>query len=402
MGKSLRYIAAFLIILLLSGCSISYTQTEDFDAEQSENVTIEESISTQIEEKTIEHIKPYSYAEIIFVGDIMLHMPQVNSAKTSEGYDFNPVFKYIKPYIEDSDLAIANIETSFSNKDKPFSGFPLFNSPVEILDALKFTGFNVLSTANNHVLDQGRDGIIKMIDELEKREIEYIGTSKGEYTPYKILDVNDIRVGIFTYAFYLNGLNSRLNEEEISTMLNLYDEDRAKIDIENAKKDGAEIIILFLHWGNEYQKLASDYQRDTALKLAEFGADIIVGSHPHVIQDSEIIDLGDRNTYVFYSLGNFYSNQRQETMGNSLTEDGAILKFRLKKDNFSGSTLVENINITPTWVYRKMENGKYGYYILPVKDALEGNLDLNLPENIIERLQRSYENTFTKLNLYKN
>lgn len=400
MKRGMRYIIAVLILSILSGCSSIYTQPEASQTDIDENVTREELTPTL--EQPPETVEKNTEIDILFAGDIMLHMPQINSAKVSFGYDFTLPFQYVKPYVEKADFAIANIETSFSDKDKPFSGFPLFNSPVEILDAIKLTGFDLLSTANNHVLDQGKDGIIKMIDEIDKRELLYVGTSKDIYTPYRIVDVEGIKIGIMTYAFYLNGLNSRLTDDERGRMINVFEEKRAIKDIENAKADGAEFIILFLHWGNEYQTTASDYQRQTAKTLAENGADIIIGSHPHVIQDSETIDLGNKKVNVFYSLGNFYSNQRKETMGNSLTEDGAMLNLHIIKDNLSNEVKLERVTPIPTWVYKRKTNEKNEYFILPVKDALDGNLDIDLPEGVLTRLKKSYEDTSTQLNLYIN
>ncbi len=400
MKRGMRYIIAVLILSILSGCSSIYTQPEASQTDIDENVTREELTPTL--EQPPETVEKNTEIDILFAGDIMLHMPQINSAKVSFGYDFTLPFQYVKPYVEKADFAIANIETSFSDKDKPFSGFPLFNSPVEILDAIKLTGFDLLSTANNHVLDQGKDGIIKMIDEIDKRELLYVGTSKDIYTPYRIVDVEGIKIGIMTYAFYLNGLNSRLTDDERGRMINVFEEKRAIKDIENAKADGAEFIILFLHWGNEYQTTASDYQRQTAKTLAENGADIIIGSHPHVIQDSETIDVGNKKVNVFYSLGNFYSNQRKETMGNSLTEDGAMLNLHIIKDNLSNEVKLERVTPIPTWVYKRKTNEKNEYFILPVKDALDGNLDIDLPEGVLTRLKKSYEDTSTQLNLYIN
>lgn len=400
MKRGMRYIIAVLILSILSGCSSIYTQPEASQTDIDENVTREELTPTL--EQPPETVEKNTEIDILFAGDIMLHMPQINSAKVSFGYDFTLPFQYVKPYVEKADFAIANIETSFSDKDKPFSGFPLFNSPVEILDAIKLTGFDLLSTANNHVLDQGKDGIIKMIDEIDKRELLYVGTSKDIYTPYRIVDVEGIKIGIMTYAFYLNGLNSRLTDDERGRMINVFEEKRAIKDIENAKADGAEFIILFLHWGNEYQTTASDYQRQTAKTLAENGADIIIGSHPHVIQDSETIDVGNKKVNVFYSLGNFYSNQRKETMGNSLTEDGAMLNLHIVKDNLSNEVKLERVTPIPTWVYKRKTNEKNEYFILPVKDALDGNLDIDLPEGVLARLKKSYEDTSTQLNLYIN
>jgi Bacterial capsule synthesis protein PGA_cap. len=135
----MRYIIAVLILSILSGCSSIYTQPEASQTDIDENVTREELTPTL--EQPPETVEKNTEIDILFAGDIMLHMPQINSAKVSSGYDFTPPFQYVKPYVEKADFAIANIETSFSDKDKPFSGFPLFNSPVEILDAIKLNWF---------------------------------------------------------------------------------------------------------------------------------------------------------------------------------------------------------------------------------------------------------------------
>jgi len=121
-----------------------------------------------------------------------------------------------------------------------------------------------------------------------------------------------------------------------------------------------------------------------------------------VIQDSETIDVGNKKVNVFYSLGNFYSNQRKETMGNSLTEDGAMLNLHIVKDNLSNEVKLERVTPIPTWVYKRKTNEKNEYFILPVKDALDGNLDIDLPEGVLTRLKKSYEDTSTQLNLYIN
>lgn len=328
---------------------------------------------------------------VIAAGDIMFHYPQVISAKTEDGgYDFSPPFEYIKAYVQEGDLAIANLETVIADEGESPRGYPRFRSPKEILDGIKSAGFDILVTANNHSADRGRDGIIKTIQELENRQLEYIGTSMGEKRDYIIKDVKGVKIGILSYTFGLNGLESLLTQEELQKMVNLTDSGRISNSIAEARSNGAEVIIVYLHWGHEYHRQASDDQRVLATFLAENGADLILGSHPHVVQEIEVIRLEGKDIPVVYSMGNLLSNQRYETMGVSYTEDGLLVSINIVKKGDTGEIIIEPIIPIPTWVNRwSAGSGKYNYRILPSKDVLSGRLELELSTETTLRIQKS-------------
>lgn len=332
----------------------------------------------------------YTDINILAVGDIMFHMPQINSAKIGvDEYDFNPTFKYVAEYIQDADLALANYETvTAPNRD--YSGFPRFNSPIETIKALKNAGFDIVATANNHSLDQGKEGIVSTIEAIKEQGLKHIGTNMDKNVDPLIVDVNGIRVGILSYTYGLNGLDSLLTKEERSYMVNLIDEEKIQLEIQFLKSNNVDIILSYIHWGHEYHLDPSDYQVNLGRNLVEWGVNIVLGSHPHVVQKSEIIELDGKDNLIVYSMGNFLSNQREITMGNPYTEDGVMVKINIEKDLDLGETMIKEIEYIPTWVHRYNEGGKYHYGILPSEDALMGNLEITLDSSIIKRIEKSY------------
>lgn len=346
---------------------------------------------TIIEEPVISNIN------LLAVGDIMFHMPQIKSAYIGEGsYDFNPMFNYVKKYIEAADIALGNYETvSLPNRD--YSGYPRFNSPKETLSALKEAGFDVISTANNHSLDQGREGIISTIDIIEELGMKSIGTSKEANTPILIQELEGIKLGLLSYTYGMNGLDSLLNQEELSYMINQIDEEKIEADIEQLKNEAVDLIVIFIHWGHEYHSEPSEEQIKLANKMVKWGGNIILGSHPHVIQKSEIIEYGGKDNFVIYSMGNFLSNQRLETMGNSFTEDGLMVSLDLEKDFTKNKTIIKNITFIPTWVHKYTKDSKVFYDILPIEEIINDQEELNLSGKTIDRLKKSLEDTMRTL-----
>lgn len=337
---------------------------------------------------------------MIAAGDIMFHYPQVISAKKEDGgYDFSSSFEYIKDHVQAADIAIANLETVIAGEGETPRGYPRFRSPKEVLDGIKEAGFDMLVTANNHSADRGRDGILKTIEELENRQLEYIGTSRGEKRDYIIKEVKGVKIGVLSYTFGLNGLDSLLSSEELQNMVNLIDAERISMSIAEARSNGAEVIIVYLHWGHEYHRQASDEQRTLAAFLSESGADVILGSHPHVVQEMESINIKGKDIPVVYSMGNLLSNQRYETMGVSYTEDGLLVSIRIVKKWDTGDVSIETFIPIPTWVNRwSTVNGKYNYRILPAEDVLSGKLGLELSSETSLRIQKSFEDTMDTLN----
>lgn len=383
MGATMKRRNIFMLILfigLISLFSIYYI-IENKYMENNGTTIIEDELLSDInmEEELIEEYGEEDIAEkkvttgtILATGDIMFHMPQVRAAYDSNNkiYDFTNVFKYVKKYIDSADLSIANFETVTAGNHIGFSGFPRFNSPKETLYGIKDAGFDILTTANNHSLDQGKEGVINTIDAIEELGMKNIGTYKEPNNGVLIEEINEIKLALLSYSYGFNGLESILAEEELSYMVNKIDEDRIKDDIEQSKLSDVDIVVVFIHWGNEYQREPSEKQIELGRKMVEWGANIVFGSHPHVIQRTEIINYQGKDNFIIYSMGNFLSNQRKETMDNRYTEDGIMVKIQLEKDFSKGQTIIKNITYIPTWVRRYRDNNSLKYEILPVSDFI--------------------------------
>lgn len=372
-----------VLIIILSGCEIYHEKISKEDIED-----VQEDI---LEKPQLESIS------VLAAGDIMFHIPQIDSARIGAGeYDFSPVFKYVKKYIQDTDISIANFETVTVDERK-YSGFPRFNSPSASILALKDAGFDILSTANNHCLDQGKQGIISTLKNIEDTGLKSIGTYDSPQIEPMIEKVKGIEIGLLSYTYGVNGLDSLLSREELSYMVNLIDEHKIEEDIAYLKEKDVDIILVFIHWGHEYHREPSNYQVELGNKMIQWGANIIFGSHPHIVQRTEIIEHNGRDNFIIYSMGNFISNQSEHTMGNPYTEDGVMVKIDIEKDLISGQTAIKIIDYIPTWVYRYREEGKMKYAILPVEDVLNGNIGIDLDKTTLLRVEKSYRDTMGTL-----
>ncbi len=335
------------------------------------------------------------------VGDIMYHESQINGAYIAEtdSYDFKPYFDAIKPIIEAADIAVANFEGTTAGKEKRYQAYPLFNAPDEVLDAIKYAGFDVLSTINNHALDMKKSGVIRTIEKMDERGLAHVGTYvEKPDTRVLMQDVKGIKIAFLAYTEMLNGLDNWLSAEDLDAMMNKLDRTKIKEDVAYAKENGADLIVMIVHWGVEYSRTHSQGQKDWANFMFAEGIDLILGSHPHVIQEAEFKTVDDRKVYVIYSMGNFISNQRQESLPDDPVqiEDGVILNIKIKKYGETGKTTIEDVSYTPTWVYRARQEGKsvYTYKVLPVMEYLESD---EYPESIKARMRRSYKDTMSKL-----
>src|SRR5699024_177606 len=290
-------------------------------------------------------------ATILVTGDIMYHEPQIEAAYDSNSgtYDFSDNFKYVKKYIDSADLSIANFETVIAGEEIAFTGFPKFNSPKETLYSIKDAGFNVLTTVNNHALDQGKTGIINTINTIEELGMKNVGTYKEPNNDILIEKVNDINLALLSYSYGFNGLESYLTEEELSYMVNTIDEEKIEEDIKEAKELDADMVMIFIHWGKEYHKKPTEHQLELGNKMVEWGANMVFGSHPHVIQKSDMINHNGNDNYIIYSMGNFLSNQREETVGNRHTEDGVMVEIELEKNIKNNKVYIKSVNHIPTW-----------------------------------------------------
>lgn len=400
-----NHIYIILSILIISFLVVCNFHRDIYEPENKTSLTEDVFQSDEILEDVpvedpSEKVPENTQATILATGDIMFHMPQIKGAYDENigKYDFKHNFEYVKKYIKSADLAVANFETVTAGEDIPYSGFPNFNSPVETLDAIKYAGFHMLTTSNNHCLDQGKKGLLNTISAIEERGLINIGTYKEPVEDIFMMDINNIKIALLSYTYGFNGMGYTLTEEEQKYMVRKIDEDRIENDIQKAKDKGADIVVVFIHWGNEYQREPSEEQINLGRKMVQWGANIILGSHPHVIQRSEIIQYNGKDNYIIYSMGNFLSNQRRETMDNKYTEDGVMVKLILEKDYSKKQTIIQDIEYIPTWVRRYKQDGRWVYQILPVKEFLNNEKLLSTIGKLeINRIEESLENTLTNL-----
>lgn len=254
-------------------------------------------------------------AELVFAGDAMMHQIQIDVAKQDDGtYDFSEYFTAITPWVSNADYAVVNLETSISKP--PYSGYPCFNAPVQYVEALADAGFDMFLTANNHTLDRNDRGLRATIANLDERHLDHIGTytnaaARDSVLPY-IKNINGIKFGFLNYTYGTNGITSR-----DGTCVDYIDRALIATDVAAARRAGAEIIVLCIHWGDENRMLPNNTQRDLAEYIKSLDVDIIVGSHPHVVQPVELVERPDgRPQLLIYSLGNFISNMtRRDNRG---------------------------------------------------------------------------------------
>lgn len=316
--------------------------------------------------------------KISVVGDIMVHNHQLKAAREPDGtYNFTEVFEDIRPYLEEADIVMGNLETTISTDEKGYTAYPRFRSPISLITALKGAGFDVLTTANNHTLDALEFGVEHTLDVLDEHRILHTGSARSPEERDRILIVeeNDIKVAILAYTYGTNGMEGSVNKDKLTYMVNyLRDTSRIEEDVRRAKEEGAEFIVVCAHWGDEYVRTPNEGQKSMAKKFFDMGVDAIFGSHPHVIQPMErkIITTpeGDeKETFVIYSLGNIVSNQRDR-----YRDSGLILNLEVIKDYDNGTISIGEIDYIPTWVYRFTKDDRLHYRILPVKDFLDADL----------------------------
>lgn len=250
-------------------------------------------------------IKPEISISLTAVGDNLIHSPIYKQALVRGGsrYDFSYAYANTAEYI-DSDINILNQETPIGGETLGISSYPCFNSPYELGEEMLVMGFNIINHANNHFYDAGADGVANSMDFWNKHDTKVIGVHKTDGENIQYIDVKGVNVALLAYTY---GTNSGCYDT--SYALNRLDEDALKKDLKTARKK-AGIVILSLHFGNEYELESNEEQRKYAEIAAECNADILIGHHPHVIQEADEIKRSDGGTMpVYYSLGNFISSQ---------------------------------------------------------------------------------------------
>ena len=342
-------------------------------------------------------------ARIMANGDLLYHDIIYISAKKSDGtYDFHENFEYVKPWLKQADLVIGDFEGTV-NKDHYLAGYPLFNAPGEVMDAIKDAGYQVLDLAHNHILDSQIEGVVSTADAIEKAGMTPIGVYTHEprdKAPIVIKEVNGIKVALLAYSYGFNGIEQSISQEDYNRYLSDLDEDKMKAEIERAEKE-ADITIIMPQMGVEYQIEPTEEQKKLYHKMIDWGADIIFGGHPHVVEPAETVEKKGDKKLIIYSMGNFISNQRIETMQDvenaKWTERGVLMDVTIKKK--SGKTTIETAQAHPSWVSRTPKGGYspegyplYLYQTYILEDFIEGGkYRSQLDEATKERIDTAYK-----------
>lgn len=306
---------------------------------------------------------PFQSQEVsfLFMGDIMGHGPQIRSAyqNSEKKYNYDKVFEPLEDIISSVDFAVANLEVTLAGP--PYMGYPQFSSPDELAEACKNNGVDVLVTANNHSCDRKNSGVIRTVEVLDSFKILHTGTFKDEKKRDQenllILSKKGIKVGLLNYTYGTNGIPF-----STPAYVNMLDSSLIKQDVINARKKKLDKLIVFVHWGYEYRDFPNSYQKKFNTFFNEIGVDVVIGSHPHVLQPMIYNIENNKEFLTVFSLGNFVSNQRESR------KDGGAM-FRLSFEKKGGKVYISRKEYVLTWVHKFMDDGKYQYQILPCAKA---------------------------------
>lgn len=417
------------VILILGGCGLFLNKNADKDGTASVNSALVGSLKSAASE-TVSSAPEYKPAKATIgsTGDILIHSPILDAYNFNGKYDFHEMFRYVKSYYQLYDYMVANLELTLGGTSRPYSGYPTFNCPDSILDALSDSGVDMMTAANNHCFDLGEDAFFRTVKTLKKSRLDFIGTRQNkEDKPYIVKEINGIKIGMINYTYQTptsdgsKALNGIPVSKAAAPLINSFDYDRLddfykelSERISEMYSDGAEAIMVYMHWGNEYWLEPSTYQERIGQKLCDLGVDVIVGGHPHVVEPVELFrsDISHKQTICLYSMGNEVSNQRKDRMDMTTghTEDGLIFEttFERKKD---GSVTLSDVNILPTWVnlYYGSE-GRRHYEIIPLdksqnwsKFGLSGTADAEASyertDKLVAKGIRKFKTQYQKIDL---
>ncbi len=274
-----------------------------------------------------------STAVLMFTGDLMCLGGQQNAAKKGKSFDFTPSFTYVKRILNSADLVVGNLETlispsnpyTYQQKDK--NGSPQCNAMASYLEALVDAGFDAVVTANNHSLDHEEKGVTETIQNLDAVNLAHTGTYvKDSKQPILLLEVGGIKIALLSYTELLNARDC-LPKSQVEQLVSCYSKEKVVKDVKAAKESGAEYIVAYNHWGSENTHNVTKQQRTHAMEMAEAGVDLILGSHPHCLQEAEYLTTkSGKSVLCVYSLGNFVSSMTRE-----MNNDTIILEVVLHK-----------------------------------------------------------------------
>ena len=406
-NKILKIVSSIVFLTAVVVLANTYSKRNEENIYLNNGIDETGRVENSVDEKEQEAIEneEIKYIDIVSLGNLIIHQSQINGANNENGYDFSPSFQYIKEMVSEADISLGILEGALAGGEP--TGYPIFNSPDEVIDSLRDTGIDVVNYANNHIYDYDDEGLQRTIEITKEKGLDVLGIkSTEEEKSYLVKEVDGVKIGFASYVFEtetINGyktINSNpvsINSENLINTFNYNDLEsfynRIASEISAMKAEGVEFIIASMHWGEEYNTYTEATQNEIAKKLNELGVDIILGGHPHVIQPYEIIcNESGHSTFVIYSQGNSLSNQSEQEIGVAESEDGIMIKFTLEKKD--GNVSLKEYKIIPTWVYKEEKgDGTYYHKIIPVEEALANPEEYGINSDVYARLENSLNRT---------
>jgi len=392
MKRKVNYLIIIILWFLLIGCttipSMSFSLTPP-------NSTEAQTKTTPAPEPQAPHTENIT---LIAAGDILMHNTQIWGGEQNDGsYNFNSFFTPVELLIKAGDYASTDFEAPMAGPDSGYTGYPLFNSPDAMAEAFKNAGFDLVVTANNHILDRGCKGALRTLEVLRKSSLDTTGcfsSPEAQNSPL-IKNIRGVKVGYIAYTYGTNGISL---PQDAPYLVNILNPDKVIADIRKLRPQ-VDVLVLVLHWGEEYRQQPTDQQKELAHKFFKAGADVILGNHPHVIEPMQVMNIAGKNKFVIYSMGNFISAQ------NGLERNsGIVLNLKFHKDFGSNITTLTEVSYVPTYSHSYRSNGKLQYRVVPVeatiqkiKDGTEAVLttqDLPILEEVFEQTRKMLGDSF--------
>ncbi len=329
-----------------------------------------EDSQLELEDKQVESGPELYEITLAAIGDILIHDRVYDDARTDQGFDFMPMIERVAPYLTAADVVTANQETMIGGEEYGLSGYPSFNSPKEVGDMLKEVGVDLVNLANNHTLDRGEEVVYSALDYWDELGVEYVGSyrSFSDRDRIRTVEKNNIGLAFLGYSYGTNGIPIPDGKEYL---INLIDREQISHDVQLAKQH-ADVVVMHLHFGDEYVRMPNEQQKELAQFVADLGVDVILGHHPHVLQPIEWLEREDgQETLVIYSLGNFLSGQDQ-----LYRQIGGILELTIKKevDQEGSTTEITSPRFLPTYV-TFAENPPHQFRMIPMHELTDQQLE---------------------------
>lgn len=358
-----------IVLLIVSFIIIKFTPDNSSSLNSKEDTT-EKSISTEPIPETVivendSSLEEAPSIQIIMVGDMLMHERVMESGLLEDGtYNFDHIFVNVKDTIENADLAIVNQETILGGSELGLSGYPAFNSPYELGDSLVNAGFDVILHATNHTLDKGKTGVLNCMNFWDNNypNITYLGINKSQEewnTNIFIYEQEGIKIAILNYTYGTNGINP---PSDMPYIVNYLDEEKVIQDLAYAEEN-ADFTIVCPHWGTEYVLTATDSQKNWARLFMENGADLVIGTHPHVIEPIEMLtDENGNEMLVYYSIGNFVNGTSGTGFGTTNRMLGGIADVTISL-NENKEVYVKEYDVIPVVCHIDEKTNYTVYYL---------------------------------------